>query len=43
MNNFIFLYGFVTGVAASFVFVFIGVCLTVRSGIKKEENQNETG
>ena len=40
MEKLIFTYGLLTGVAASFVFVFISICVIVRGGINKE-NQNE--
>lgn len=40
MEKLFFTYGLLTGVAASFVFVFISICVVVRGGINKE-NQNE--
>ncbi len=40
MEKLIFTYGLLTGVAASFVFVFISICVIVRGSVNKE-NQNE--
>ena len=40
MEKLIFTYGLLTGVAASFVFVFISICIVVKGGVNKE-NQND--